>query len=478
MQLVKLPASIVLGCVVVALGVASMGAAGPAAAPMSAPLSVRQTLIPGHLALPGDRIAVSYAVDTPGVAAPTGALFVRNDTMASFERVPLALKRGVLQAVVPARLIRPQKLSYYAVVRDPDTGRSASIPRAGARAPEVVLVPEKPVVVRLGAHRFGRPHVPGVLVARAAARDVGWRLPRPGEEGTPFGPQTFVVSPDRSVWLADGINARLLVWRAGHPGTVARTVPLPLYQAESDVALGPADTYYVLRGLPPPKPRTVLERVSTSGRIWQSELAGIFSDQNGDLSLNTALRIGPDARLYAVSGRPASTGGERGWRPVATANGRRMSVAAQRLGDFWPFQPLAGGLRLLATVYSPRVNVSPREARFALVDRRGRVVRSWRVLSRTDINFNHATPDLVGGDPVVVLDVTSGTGQGFKWEYLVLRLGPRGTSARLTLSHAFFGDQLLADVKIGPDGRLYQLESSPTTGVAVRRYSLAPAGTG
>jgi hypothetical protein len=475
-HILKLPASIAL--VIVALGVASMGASGPAAAPRSAPLSVRQTLIPGHLALSGDRMAVSYAVDTPGVASPTGALFVRNDTMASFERIPLALKRGVLRAVVPARLIRPQKLSYYAVVRDPETGRSTSIPRAGARAPDVVLVLEKPVVVTLGAHRFGHPHAPGVVVARAGAGEVGWRLPRPGEEGTPFGPQTFVVSADRSIWLADGINARLLVWRAGRPGTIARTVPLPLYQAESDVALGQTDTYYVLRGLPPPKPRTVLERVSTSGRIWRSELAGIFSDRDGDLALNTALRIGPDARLYAVSGRPGSTGGERGWRAVATAHGRRMPVAAQRLGDFWPFQPLSGGLRLLGTVYSPRVDVSPREARFALVDRRGRVLRSWRVLSRTDINFNHSTPDLVGGDPVVVLDVTAGAGQGFKWEYLVLRLGPRGPSASLTLSHALFGDQLLADVKIGPDGRLYQLETSPTKGIAVRRYSRAPAVAG
>ena len=298
----------------------------------------------------------------------------------------------------------------------------------------------------------------------------------PGEEGAPFGPQTFLVSRDRSIWLADGINGRLLVWRSGRPDRIERTVPLPLYQAESDVAFGPRSTYYVLRGLPPPNPRTVLERVSPSAQVWQSELAGIFSDQDGDLAINTALRTGPDGRLYAVSGKPGSAGGERGWMPVATASGRRIPVAAQSQGDSWPYQPLAGGMRLLSTVYSPRADVTPREARVAVIDRRGRVVRSWRVLSRTDINLNPATPDLVGGDPVIVFDVTSGAAPRFEWEYLVLRLGPDGARANFSLSRTIFGDNLLADVRIGPDGRLYQLGSSPTTGVVVRRYSLAPAG--
>ena len=473
-RLHKLPPALTLAFFIIAVAASSLGAASFAGESTS--LSVQQTVIPGHLAVPGDRIAVAYTVATPGVTSPTGTLFVRTDSMTRFVRVPLTAKRAVLQAVVPARLIRGEKLLYYTVVRDPDTGRSATIPAAGARAPDYAFVLEQPVVVRLGAHRFGRTHAPGAIVARAKPDDVGWRLLAPGEEGAPFGPQTFLVSRDRSIWLADGINGRLLVWRSGAPDRIERTVPLPLYQAESDFALGPRSTYYVLRGLPPPNPRTVLDRVSTSAQVWQSELAGIFSDQDGDLAINTALRTGPDGRLYAVSGKPGSAGGERGWMPVATASGRRNPVAAQSQGDTWPYQLLAGGMRLLSTVYSSRADVSPREARVALIDRRGRVVRSWRILSRTDINFNQATADLVGGDPVVVFDVTSGAGQRFDWEYLVLRLGPHGARANFSLARTIFGDNLLADVRMGPDGSLYQLGSSPTTGVVVRRYSLAPAG--
>ena len=44
--------------------------------------------------------------------------------------------------------------------------------------------------------------------------------------------------------------------------------------------------------------------------------------------------------------------------------------------------------------------------------------------------------------------------------------------ARLSLPRAVFGDNLLADIRIGPDGRLYQLGSSPVSGVSIYRYSL------
>ena len=154
-RLLEVPA-LLLALLVVAVAASSLGATSLAATPSSAPLSVQQTVIPGHLAVPGDRIAVAYTVATPGVTSPTGTLFVRNDSMARFVRVPLTAKRAVLQAVVPARLIRGEKLLYYTVVRDPDTGRSATIPASGARAPDYAFVLEHPVVVRLGAHRFGR----------------------------------------------------------------------------------------------------------------------------------------------------------------------------------------------------------------------------------------------------------------------------------------------------------------------------------
>jgi hypothetical protein len=59
------------------------------------------------------------------------------------------------------------------------------------------------------------------------------------------------------------------------------------------------------------------------------------------------------------------------------------------------------------------------------------------------------------------------------WEYEVLRLTASGAGVRFSIPRAVFGEDLFADLRIGPDGALYQLATSPKTGVAVRRYSLA-----
>jgi hypothetical protein len=74
----------------------------------------------------------------------------------------------------------------------------------------------RPIVVRLGVHRFGHTRPPDAVVAHATADRVGWL-----HEGVSAGPETFVVDRDRSIWLHDEVNHRLLVWRAGDANTVA-----------------------------------------------------------------------------------------------------------------------------------------------------------------------------------------------------------------------------------------------------------------
>ena len=427
----------------------------PSAMPAPAPLSAHQDGAVGPLLVPGDRVEIRYVVDTPGVKAPAGTLYVRSDLQKAFTSVALTPKRyhrATIHAVVPAGLIRGRKLVYYAVVKDPASGRSVTVPAAGAASPQSALVLEKPVVVRLGTHRFGRTRAPETNVARVRPNLVAWQ-----GEGDPFGPQTFLVGRDRSIWLDDGLNSRLLVFRPGRPNAVARSVRLPGLSADSDVVFGPNGTVYCIGGVPNP-PRTLLYRLdlATGKVLWQSRLAG-------DAGANTQLRAGPDGTVYALTG-------DLGWMPVATPDGRPLSMAAQRRKA--GYLPLAGGLRLVDETYAPNENQAPREARYALLDRRGRIVRAWRVVSRTNVSFDFTTPALVGGDLVVVLDVTVGTPPHFKWEYEVLRLGSRGLRTSFSLARTVYGDNLLADVRVGPDGKLYQLASSPATGVRINRYSL------
>jgi hypothetical protein len=225
------------------------------------------------------------------------------------------------------------------------------------------------------------------------------------------------------VWLLDELDNRLLVWRASRPNTVERSVPLPFFCKE--FALGPAGTLYVAR--PRSLDPTWLYRLSGAGEVlWQSTL-----DTN---LLNMQLRAGPSGTLYWTEPYESSTRPARGrrWTPAATPTGRSLSVSEQRRRTLWGYQPLPRGLRLV-TAFLPYD-----ELRFGLVDGAGRLVRSWRVTSRTRIApVVEATPDVVGGDPVVFVEATRGSGarRTFRREYVVLRLAATagGTRARFSL---------------------------------------------
>ena len=434
------------------------GAILPAATPAATPLAAHRDAWVAHLVAPGDRLEIGYTVETPGVAA-TATLYMRTDGQRSFRALQMSVHGSSLRTVVPGSLIRGTELRYYAVIRDPQTGRSVQVPADGARSPDAAWVLEHPVVVRLGTHVFGQTRAPEAVVAHVRPAAVGW-----GEPGNPSGPETFLVGPDRSIWLHDEVNHRLLVWRAGSPGAAARSVALPFLNAE-DVALGPANTLYFDREIPSIR-RFFLYRLSlaTGKVLWKSEL------KTGEVGGNTALRVGPDCALYALAA-------DLGWVPVASPGGQPLSPAEQerRAG----YQPVSSGLRLVSDTYAPFVgeggsHPDPREVRFALIDRAGRLVRAWRVVSRTAISrTGYYTAALVRGDPVVVLDATAGRDRDFKWEYEVLRLSRSGAKAHFSLRHAVFGDNLFADLRVGPDGKLYQLGSSPTAGVTISRYALA-----
>jgi hypothetical protein len=407
----------------------------------------------GNLVVPGDRVQIVYAVDSPNVKSPTGSLYVRNDVMRSFVRLPLRR----LSAFVPERLVHGRKLTYYAVIRDPKSGRTARMPRRSA------WILEHPVHVQLGTHRFGKTRAPEAAVAHWPSADVGWQA-----EGNVYGPETFLVDADGSIWLDDELNNRLLV---AAPGGGARTIPLPEGTSDGDLALGPGGTVYASGGEGVGRDyHRVLYRLGPTGDVlWKSRLYGNVDGRSFLIGTNSPLRFGSGGTLYCLVGF-SLPGGAFGWMPAASGTGRPLSQAAQRRGTHWPYQPVPGG-RLLSEVYTPIVDRAPREARYALF-RGDRLVRAWRVVSGTDINFDYFTPELVGGDLVVALDTTKATQAGFKWEYSVLRLGPRGLKARLSLPRAVYGDNLLADLRLGPDGKLYQLASSPDEGVTINRYSL------
>jgi hypothetical protein len=344
---------------------------------------------------------------------------------------------------------------------------------AGAMIQPATAAPIKWLAVHLGTHRFGQLSRPDAIVARAGAHDVGFECGKPSAcapEGTPTGgcgcidtlpqgPTSFDVGRDGSIWLLDGVKHRLLVWQRGRSARPVRSVRLPSDVGDSDFALGRDGTVYVFAGNVPHRPYLAMYALTRSGGIRWKAATTVGSSQ-------ARLVSGPDGSIYAVGPSAAPT-----WTPLTTPAGRPLPLAVQRRRSS-PLQPLAEDRRLLTT------QVSDHQVHFALIDRTHRVVRAWRVTSATALAVVHATPALIGGDLVVPLDVSHQASKNtFRWEHLILRLGPTGgTRQRLTLdARAVWdpdGTTTRTTLRIGADGRVYQLRTDPKTGVSVARYSL------
>ena len=85
------------------------------------------------------------------------------------------------------------------------------------------------------------------------------------------------------------------------------------------------------------------------------------------------------------------------------------------------------------------------------------------------------TPAIVGGELVVQLDVSRPTGS--LAEHMILRLGQSGSiGKRFSLAAnavcCYDGTGASTPLRVGSDGRLYQLRTDPKTGASVARYSL------
>jgi hypothetical protein len=330
---------------------------------------------------------------------------------------------------------------------------------AGITLGTAAASPIKWVSVSLGTHQFGHLRTPDAVVARAAPTEVGFKKGGTGcgcMDG-PGGPVLFDVARNGSIWLFDVLNHRLLVWRPGRPAHPARTIALKGLDVRN-FALGRDGTIYlnaVYVDPPAGDSGANLWALSPSAKVlWRAHAL-----------MGNALRIGPGGVVYSVGVKRASA-----WTPLTTAAGRPLSLAQQRRGTTQS-QPLAGGMHLIAN------QLGAHEVHFALVDRAGKVVRAWRITGRTQLAFTPGvlTPAFVGGELVVQLDLSRRSGS--LTEHMILRLGDAGvTGRRFSLAGnamcCYDAAGASTPLRVGFDGRLYQLRTDPKTGASIARYSL------
>jgi hypothetical protein len=326
--------------------------------------------------------------------------------------------------------------------------------------------------INLGTHEFERLTRPDAVVARAGAASLGFECGKPsmcrGAQPAPEGvgcgcidtlaqgPTGLDVAADGTVWVFDGVRHRLLAWRPGRPAAPARAVRLPADVHDSDFVVGRDGTIYLFGNNVPGRPYLWLYALRPTGAFRWKAQSTIGSSQ-------ARLLLAPDGSVFAAGPSATPT-----WTQLTTPAGRPLKLAAQRARS-GPLQPLGGGLRLSTTA------VSPHEVHFALIDAARRVVRAWRVTSRTTIGPERISASLVGGELVVALSVTR-DGTPFRWEDVVLRLTADGrVRSQLALDPRTVwdpdGSTARTSTRLGSDGRLYQLRTDPTKGLTVVRYS-------
>jgi hypothetical protein len=444
--------AVVLGVLSGALLVALVGAPisrsdGPDNA--RAASSVEVTHVPPLLTAPGETVELAYdayclpaETDDDLPCHATGSVHARTGAQGAFIEIPLRRDRFApesrLVAILPERIARsPLGFEYYAVIADPATGATTTLPSGGPSSPQRSIPLGKPIEVELGHHSFGATRRADARVAWAhwgdgpfdAGLEQGRNLP-------PIGGASFDVASEGTVVVLDEANRRALRFEPGQSRPSA--IPLDISGTIADLALAPERLY-------------VLETVG--GRGHEGALRA-FTASGRPLSLARLperayrVRIGPDRAPVLLSQ------GSSQW--VRAELPRTGSVARLRGGRAG--RPLPDGREVV-------VLRTGDEIRVALLSPGG-TARTWRIRSATSVaEVQLAEP--LGSRLVLVARLYTDT----RDEFLVLVLGPTGVVERFTVPAREWAETApLSRFRLAGSS-LYQLGSMPE-GLFVDRYDL------
>jgi len=422
------------------MGLTSVSAAGPTSEEASPPL-VDATHVPPVLTLRGEPVRLRFGlVCTPrddGLPCEgSGTVFLRRGQDGPFRPFALQLgeesKDGRYYLDVPAYIAESQAgFSYYAVLKDDETGASVSVPSGGADAPQASVPLRDPVAVPLGAHAFGAVREPDARAADAAWGSGGGDV---GLEGSPdlgyTGPSSFDVEPDGTVDLLDSVNERVVRWLHGRH----EQVMLGAGSAElADFAAEPHGNFDVL------DLHDTLRRYRADGtQEWAQKLAD---------------------RTWAKLDRGAVVLQEPSeeWMPVA-GGATPLTRTQQRLAA-QPAKQLANGHGLLVD------RVGDGELRVAEL-RGGDQLRSWRITSETPLSEVQLAESHGNGIVLVTRVYTNA-----RDEFVVLVLGGRGLVQRFSVASGSLTETApLARFRFAR-GVLYRLRTTQS-GASVDRFDL------
>ncbi len=444
----------VLAGVLAGIGMLSISAAGARPAGQSVPPSARLFAgahLPPLLTRPGEPVTLHYAL----VCAPredglpcagAGDVFIRVGQSGGFTRLPLQRgddsKEGRYFVEVPPAIAgSPAGFSYYATLRDHETGETLTLPSGGPAAPQRSLQLDAAVDVALGPHSFGH-----VRHADARAVEAPWgsgagQLGLAGSKDLGrFGPSAFDVDANGGIAVLDQVNGRLSRWNRG--GVPVATTAVKVDRGLADLALEPDGTIDVLEPPSAEHHDPSLKSFRPNGSLrWAQQL----SDRTW-----AKLARGPSGPVVLQD--PSEQ-----WLPVAdhgAPHDRGAQARAAHAG-----RPLGSGRELLVE------RVGSDELRIAETAGTA-TVRAWRVTSATSIGEVQLAERLGARLLVVVKTYTDE-----RDEFTALVLDHSGVSQQFSLTPSQWAETApLARFRLAGTS-LYQLGSTEA-GAFVDRYDL------
>lgn len=401
---------------------------------------------PPLLVAPGETPELQYdticrfnPADTVG-CEPEGTVTL-TATDGTSQTVPLQLgaadRKWRLYSAIPSRFLTAgSRFTYYANIRDGNTGAAVTIPAAGSTAPEIAYVSSPTYTIDLGTTTFPAPTAPAATVVSGGwgAGDAQFGFDG-GSEQSQIGPSAFVVDSSGTVTLLDSVNNRLAaVTSAG----VRTNVPLALGFSTEDADLAQTATGLLAIAEPAEEVtggvRTAL--VNTNGQVLRtSQVVATQVDQLRDTPAGTF------AHLY-----PADM-----WSGPLLGTGAGVDTPQ-------PGMPLSATSQLIS-------KVTPGEAQFAVVTN-GAVTQEYRITSATAFGELQLA-QMIGNDLVVVLRQWDDNNAQFR----VLRLSGGTITKDITIDPAEYAETAsISRFRIGSGG-LYMARSD-ASGFSIARYDI------
>ncbi|HYT30654.1 MAG TPA: hypothetical protein VEN82_07735, partial [Actinomycetota bacterium] len=311
-------------------------------------------------------------------------------------------------------------------------GRSATLPAGGNGTPLRFYVVPSFRTVRMPVVPFGHVSKGETVLSLpwgTGSSRAGLVL---GNESPTLGPSSFDVDARGGIYLLDGLQDRLAVFSGGR---LVRETRLPA-SSQYDVAVAGDGTAFVLSRR---EGRTVAFRVDPSG-----SLSGTFD--LGDVVPSEIRAVGGGAAVKTLPVDAWRTLGPRGLEPGLDTG-----------------RPLSDGGQLLTVA-------RPNEVRLATL--RGAVVsRAVRIGSSAALGeLGLAEPDGKGGYVVVVHVWRQEPTPADQYEVVHVASGGRVTAFGVP-NAAFAQTAALSKFRLGADGTLYELTSSPD-GMRIVRFQI------